>query len=233
VVFKEEPCVVICNGPSLNSVYNNELDQFYTLGSNRLYLRYNPDLLGICDQVMVHSPELQIAALEAFELSEEVVLSAALKKFFYNDVMPDNVFWSNWANPKKDGELLGLFSVNPDEILVSGGTVTYGLLQLALAKGYNKILIVGMDHTFMGPEGDHFSEEYNEPVGIPYNEEVNARYGLGAGFWPFSERQFVDKTNTFFSIAKRVFEENDGWIRNCSSYTECEVFETDKWENYA
>ena len=231
--FHSDPCVVICNGPSLNDVPNDWLDRFYTLGSNRIYLRYNPDLLAIGDDCMVFSPELKIQALEAFELSDEVVLAKTAARFFQKDNLGPHVRELNWSTPKRGGELLGVFSVNPDEILVAGGSITYSLFQLALSKGYNKVLVVGMDHTFMGPDGDHFSEEYNELVGIPYEMEIGERYGLGHGFWPFSQRQFVEKTNEFFKIAKRVFEDNDGWIRNCSSYTECEVFEKDNWENYA
>ena len=233
MIFHSEPAVVICNGPSLNAVNNDELDQFYTLGQNRIYLRYNPDTLALGDDCMVFSPELQTSLLEAMPLSEDVVLASTVERFFLRDDLPEHVRFLNWVNPKKDGELMGVFSINPAEVLVAGGSTTYVLLQLALSKGYNKVLIVGMDHTFVGPEGDHFSEEYNKLVGIPYEMETRGRYGLGHGNWPFSQKQFVAKTNEFFAIAKRVFDENGGWIRNCSSYTECDVFDKDEWRFYA
>ena len=228
--YKNDLCVIICNGPSLNDVPDSFLDQYYTIGSNRVFLRYIPDLLAVVDVKMVHSPELQLDMMQAFKMTPEVVISKDVKGYFQFDDLGEHVHVTEWKNVfDDDNQLMPAFSNYPYKMLVSGGTVTYCAFQIGMAKGYNKFLMVGLDHTFVGPNGDHFSEEYNSPVGIPYNLEPQERWGMGHGNWYFSEIEFVEKTTGFYEVAKGIIEDTGGWVKNLTPETKLEVFDVQNW----
>jgi hypothetical protein len=199
--------VVICNGPSLASVPNEWLDKYPTFGANRIFLKYSPDVLTILDLKMVHNSKLQEEAREGAKGSKEVF----------------------------QGNLTASFSANPPEsVLVSGGTVTYGMFQLAYWKGFRKILTVGLNHTFRDPRGDHFSSDYNREVSIPYDREnvVDGEVASEPGKWFWSEEAFVAKTDFFYGVAKELFEREGGWIKNCTPDTKCTVFDVEDWRDY-
>lgn len=231
--FKDEFAVLIANGPSLQDVPNEWLDQFKTFGSNRVYLKYIPDQLAVVDMKMVHTPGLQQELLDVIPQTEVTYLSDDVAKYFHKDELgAARVFtWKNITDG--EGKLVGAFSNDPTQLLVSGGTVTYGLLQIALWQGYNKIVCVGLDHDFLGPRGDHFSKEYNRPVGIPYRMDPPDRWGAGHGNWYFSQAEFCEKTREFYKIANEIYKEMGGWIVNATPDTKLDVFDVVHWEDYS
>ena len=228
-----DTAVVICNGPSLADVPNDWLSKFTTFGANRVFLKYSPDILTILDLKMVHNKLLQKEAQVGAAKSKEVFLSEVAAERMG---VPENATVLRWFNSTDaEGNLLPHFSVNPPaSTLISGGTVTYGMLQLAFWKGFRKILIVGLNHTFRDPRGDHFTSEYNEQVRIPYEREnvVPGEYESSPGKWFWSEDNFVRKTDFFYQAAKTVFEQHGGEIINCTPDTKCKVFRVDDWRNY-
>ena len=227
----ETTAVVICNGPSLASVPNEWLDKYPTFGANRVWLKYSPDVLVTLDLKMVHNKILQDEMLEGMKGSKEVFLSPVAAQYLKN---PKGVkVVKSWNNVIGDqGGLSPVFSSDPMELLVSGGTVTYGLLQFAYWKGFRRILLVGCNHTFRDSRGDHFDERYNKEVGIPYERENVENFGSGPGEWFWSETGFVEKVNMFYDVARQIFEKGGGEIINCTPDTKCPVFRIDDWRNY-
>ena len=231
-----DTAVVICNGPSLSSVPNEWLDQFPTFGSNRVWLKYHPSVLATLDLKMVHNGILQQEMLVGFEGSDEIYVSGVVADRLGRDNLPDNCHefkaWNNIMNP--DGSLQPAFSIDPLEMIVSGGTVTYGLLQLAFWTGFRKILVVGCNHTFRDIRGDHFDSKYNEEVGIPYDQDQTDPSAAASvpGEWFWNEENFVAKVNMFYGVAQKIYEDHDGEIINCTPDTKCPVFRVDDWRNY-
>ena len=227
-----ERAVVIANGPSLKNVPNEWLDRFTTFGSNRVFLKYIPTYLAIVDVKMVWTAKLRKEAWKVFPQCKGVFLSDDVATFF-KEPLPANVTVSPWRNYYDDDKkLMPVFSAQPDKALVSGGTVTYVLFQLALWKGYKDLLIVGLNHTFRDPRGDHFDPKYNEDVGIPYERENTEDYGRGPGKWFWSEEGFVLKTNGFYGVALEHFTKLGGSIINCTPDTKCPVFPIRDWRDY-
>ena len=233
-----DTAVVICNGPSLASVPNEWLDQFPTFGSNRVWLKYSPTVHVTLDLKMVHNVILQQEMLVGFEGSDEIYVSGVVADRLGRDNLPDNCYefkaWNNLL--EADGSLQPGFSTNPLEMIVSGGTVTYGLLQLAYWKGFSRILIVGCNHTFRDPRGDHFDEAYNKEVGIPYESDQTDPFAAGSepGEWFWNEENFVAKVNMFYGVADQIFKvHRDGEVINCTPDTKCQVFRIDDWRNYS
>jgi len=235
VISNDDTAVVIANGPSLASVPNDWLSKYYTLGSNRVWLKYNPDLLALVDIKMVFTPKLQREARASFENSKDVFISEDASKYLYKGrrVIPEHVKVTPWFNYyDEDGKLLPVFSERPDQALVSGGTVTYGLLQLAWWKGFRRVLLVGLNHTFRDSRGDHFDDGYNNDVGIPYDRENIDDYGHEPGKWFWSEENFVKKTNAFYDVARKFYAKNGGEIVNATPDSKCVVFPIDDWRNW-
>jgi len=187
---------------------------------------------------MVHNAKLQKEMVKGLAKSEEVCLSkdaAKLLERYYPEGFPANfevLDWWNYYNAD-GGTLLPVFAQKKGEPLVSGGTVTYGMLQQAFRQGFRNILIVGLNHTFRDPRGDHFDPAYNVDVGIPYereNTDNTASYGAGKWFW--SETNFVKKTNMFYAVAQSAYKNHGGSIINCTPDTKCEVFPVGDWRDY-
>jgi len=225
---------IICNGPSLASVPNTWLDKYPTFGSNRLFLKYSPDVLALLDLKMVHNKKLQDEAVEGFKNVKEVFISPIAAEYIGEDRLADNVtVTKQWINVlDNDGNLTAAFSQDPRNLMVSGGTVTYGLMQLAYWKGYRNLLLVGCNHTFRDPRGDHFDERYNVDVAIPYHKENIEDFASEPGKWFWSEDGFIRKVDFFYNVAKTLFEREGGSIINCTPDTKCTIFPVDDWRNY-
>jgi len=216
--------VIVCNGPSLADVPNEWLAKYTTFGANRVFLKedFVPTYLSVFDIKMAHTPHLLNDIVEAFKEVDEGFVSIDVGELLADGGVkkPDNVTVFNWKNiTNNEGILLGAFSLNPHNILNSGGSVTYVNMQLAWWKGYRRLLCVGLDHNFTGPRGDHFTPDYNKPVGIPY--EGNRKPGQGAGRWYWDGPTFYQKTEAFYKIARQQFK---GEIYNLTPDTNLEIF---------
>ncbi len=240
---KVSKAVIVCNGPSLEDIPNEWLEKYPTFASNRIFLKegFQPDYLAIFDLKMVFT----------CKLVEDILPSAHAAKhvYFSEDAWPyiepvmgkkwNNVSILHWKNfHSEDGTLLPVFSSSPLINIVSGGTVTYGLMQLAAWKGYNHLLCVGLDHSFTGPRGDHFSDEYNEPVNIPYAVDYPSdvdeilKTNRECGTWVFSERHYQVKTEGFYKVARSYYKNLGGQIYNLTPDSKLDVFPIMSIEEY-
>ena len=167
-IHKGETCVIIGNGPSLNKVPKEFLDKYITFGSNQIYrLPYKPDYYCIVDEAMLEAclPTLE----EGWRPKKEMFIRAECG-------LEDN----NWIYPI----VFNGYSKDINGFVVMGGTVTYAMFQLATFMGFDKILLVGVDHyypksmagvpgavfTAEGKDPDHFSCEGGQPYFEPGKE---------------------------------------------------------------
>ena len=157
---------------------------------------------------MVHHRKALDEVIEAFTQVEEGYVSSDVGAYFHDAGIkkPDNVRVFNWKNLMSDNDkYLAAFSLNPENVVNSGGSVTYVNMQIAWWRGFRRLLCVGLDHNFTGPRGDHFTTEYNAGVGIPY-AEGNKTAGQGPGNWYWNAEHFYDKTSSFYRVAKEQFQ---------------------------
>ena len=227
--------VIVCNGPSLADVPNDWLAQYTTYGANRVFLKegFIATYLSVFDIKMVYKRESLDAVVEAFKHVKEGYVSPDVGRYFIDAQIkkPDNVRVFNWKNLTDEaGRYLAAFSLNPEHVVNSGGTVTYVNMQIAWWHGYRRLLCVGLDHNFTGPRGDHFTPDYNEGVGIPY-AKGNKNSGMGAGKWYWNSKRYYEKTEAFYKIARAQFK---GEIYNLTPDTklDSEIFPVgsiDEW----
>jgi hypothetical protein len=198
-IHKGETCVILGNGPSLNSVDLHNLP-YKTFGSNRVYLSgYHPDYYACVNPLVLQQYGEEIKAVQS-------------TKFL-------NAEWAEKLGGVVIDTSLGapMFAA-PDGPIWEGHTVTYVLLQLAYFMGFKRAILLGVDHDFgrdnrrpnlemvaAGPDKNHFHPDYFSG-GARWNAPDLARSELA------------------YTLAKRAWEADGRVIVNASSRTKLTVF---------
>ncbi len=211
-------CVIVANGPSLADVPNEWLDKYTTFASNRVFVKegFNPTYLSILDPVMTATPELAQDVWPMMNEVEECYLSQDTARAF--EKLPSNTTVLPCIGfTTASGQTWVTFSKDPSVALIVGHTVTYAMMQIAVWKGFRRLLCVGLDHSFGGPRGDHIeAKEYNKP-GLNYEQDWANWYKI---------------TRVYYAIARGYLESIGGEIINCTPDTKLDVFSVSRWENY-
>lgn len=190
--YIDKRCFIIGNGPSLKKTDLSLLKSEYTFGLNRIYLLF--DKIGFSTNFLVVVNNLVIgqSAKEIDKVSAIKFISWKGRKYVKMD--KNTLFIRSLA---KQG-----FSKNIEGGVWEGTTVTYVAMQIAYYLGFEKVILVGVDHRFKsggsphqeilsrGKDRNHFSTDY-----------------FGKGYkWHYPDL----KTAEFaYKMAKEHFE-NDG-----------------------
>ena len=208
-----ETCIVIGNGPSLNGVPRELLDSYVTFGSNKIYeLPYTPDYYCIIDKDMLGNCLPHIKS--GWRPKKQMFLRAEA-------CVEDNY-------PIYPVVLAG-FSLNIDNCVNMGGTVTYALLQIAFWMGFREVLLVGVDHYYgksnrdgvagrfkaVGKDPDHFQTK----SGVPY-------------FKPGEVYNRPEDTTRSYEWALQYYLEKNATIVNLTPNSKLNVFERGHYEEY-
>lgn len=139
-----ETCIIVCNGPSLNKIDVGRLKvnkNTKIMTMNRAYIMF--DDWGVTPDFHVCINDL---VLSQFKHDLEQVDALKLYKYGVIDLHNDDkntlpIFIRNLLEDE--------FSLECQNFLTSGGTVTFVCLQLAYFMGFSNVHIVGMDHNFV------------------------------------------------------------------------------------
>lgn len=166
-VHRGERCFVIGNGPSLNETDVSRLENEYTFGMNRVYLAFDEWGFQTSYLVSVNDLVIQQCHLDFQELDIPKFFSWRAHQLLYPEETPDDhthFLFTTYTGPK--------FARDARSRMWEGATVTYVCLQLAFHMGFEKAVLIGVDHSFStqgdpnatvvseGADPDHFSEEY-------------------------------------------------------------------------
>jgi hypothetical protein len=205
-----ETCVIIGNGPSLKEAPRELLDKHPTFGANKLFVlsdKYDdykgfvPSYYSCIDSLMIH------------DCTERLMTDYKPPEVFVPRHFP--VPGANYLNMR----VANSFSENINDHVVYGGTVTFVNLQIAFYMGFQKAILVGVDHNYgkynkkkpgkafvaTGEDDAHFDPDYFKDGRLYAAPELAA----------------VERT---FSIAKSVWGINGREIVNASARTELNVF---------
>ena len=162
-ILKGERCFIIGNGPSLNKTDVSKLQNEFTFGMNRIYLAFpdwgfEPTYFASVNDLVIEQSSKEIRALK-------------MPKFLSWHSRPhisptDNTMFlhTTYTGPK--------FSEDVRHRVWEGGTVTYVALQLAFYMGFEKVILIGVDHNYQnkgepnktivsgGDDIDHFHAGY-------------------------------------------------------------------------
>jgi len=163
-IHKGERCFIIGNGPSLKQTDLTKLKGEYTFGMNRIYLLFPK--LGFTTTYFASINDLVIeqCADEIAALSIPKFLAWHSNRHFQR--FPDDMvfLYTTYTGPK--------FSYDMTGRVWEGATVTNVALQLAFYMGFEKVILIGVDHNFTdkgqanktivstGDDPNHFDSRY-------------------------------------------------------------------------
>lgn len=203
-----ETCVIVCNGPSLNSTDLTCLEPsgVKVFGLNKIYLK-KPIL-----------PIDYLVAVNKLVIRQGVGLSKFIKrpKFFVTirsfpiyHFLRGAIILQDWRTTKPFSKDLAL-EIN------QGGTVTFVALQLAFYMGFQKVILIGCDHNFI-QEGKPNSTQTLVTKDLNH---FDPNYFKG-NKWQLAD---LEKSEKHYLIAKEWYEQNSREIVDCTVNGKLEVF---------
>lgn len=222
-IHQGETCVIIGNGPSLNLVNFDELENFITFGVNGIF--YKTDELGfIPDYYVVEDTAVMVDNLEKIKeyRGKKASFFPTLYKKYFTD-KKDRYFFKmdrRFYEPSSYGFEVPQFSRDCNARIFCNQSVTFINLQLAIYMGFKNILLVGMDHNYDIPP-DHIVDGHKILSTSDDPNHFHPDY-FGAGkTWHDPKLHNVENAYRFFNIASRI---EGAHIVNCSIGGKLQVF---------
>ena len=213
---KGETAVIVGNGPSLENAPLYDLGAKYvTFGANKIYdYPYDTTYWACADNIMLT------------ECIPWVMKSTTFKpeKFVPRDIpLPG----AHQMNLKVE---IG-FSLDAAKVIYFGGTISFINMQLAKYMGFDRLLLIGMDHRYTkAQEGGRPGSKF-----IATGEDPD-HFKTKGGFMPYFQpgriynRPELDATEKFFyPLAKRAFA---GGIINLTENSALTVFQKEAAEKW-
>jgi len=200
-IHKNQRCFVVGNGPSLNKIDMSLLKNEITLGSNRVYLGfkkwgYHFTYWGIEDVLQIKQGYKEFSK-KLPDAMRKFVPQQYCHLFKVKNLCPVN-FLHNYED-------YPLFSNKP-EVLYTGWTVTYMLLQIAVIMGCNPIYLVGVDYDYKIPEKMKVGSRWSDPESASHfiPNYCGAREGRVWGLPNFSKTDASYKCAANWAKAKGI-----------------------------
>lgn len=199
-------CLVIGNGKSLKDIPNEFLEKYTTFGSNRIYLKYEPDYYAVVNPLVI----------EQFYEEINKVQSVKFVPSGYQKLIPSSI-----ALPIKGK---WQFNKNPLIQCHEGWTVTFVLLQLAYFCRYKKVGLIGVDHyyDYQGNPNQTLVGDETDPNHFDPTYFANCK-------WHAPDLKRSEKS---YQMAKEAFEADGRKIVNLTNPTALKVFEFEDWRNW-
>jgi hypothetical protein len=187
-----ERCFIIGNGPSLQQTDLSKLRDEYTFGLNRIYLLF-PELgFSTTFLVTVNWLVLEQCADEILSTPAIKFLPWTFRKHLNPDLLGNTVF-------VQSGRASQVFTADVHRPLWTGTTVTYVAMQLAFHMGFQKVILVGVDHSFatQGKPHDEVVSQGDDP------NHFSTNY-FGKGFrWQLPD---LETSEVAYRLARQAFE---------------------------
>jgi len=165
---KGERCFIIGNGPSLKETDISLLKDEYTFGMNRIYLAFPEWGFRTSYLVSVNDLVIEQCARDLAGLEMSKFFSWRTHRYFapfkLSGSNQPHFLFTTHSGPKFARDACGR--------LWEGATVTYVCLQLAFHMGFEKAILIGVDHSFttqgaanktvvsQGDDPNHFDPSY-------------------------------------------------------------------------
>lgn len=199
-IHKGKDCFLIGNGPSLNKMDLGLLNDYYTIGLNKIFLLFERTNLKIDYHVCVNKYVIEQCTREFFEMkcpsfisyrSRNPLIAGSDKVFFIGDVH------SKWT-----------FFEDITRGISQGSTVTYAAMQIAFFMGFRRVFLIGVDHNFgskgtphkvetmKGDDVSHFDPNYFKGMKwqLPDLKGSEKAYRLAKKHFENDNRQILDAT---------------------------------------
>jgi hypothetical protein len=199
-----ERCFIIGNGPSLRHTEISRLKNEFTFGMNRIYLAFEEWGFQTSYLVCVNSLVMEQVYRDFQALQVPKFFSWRSRRLLYPAGEPDaqtHFLFTTYTGPR--------FAKNAAGRLWEGATVTFVCLQLAFHMGFDKVILIGVDHSFAakgtpntmivsnGDDRSHFDPGYfgkGFRWQLPDLDTSEQGYWLARQAYETSGRQVVDAT---------------------------------------
>jgi hypothetical protein len=206
--YRGRRCFIIGNGPSLRGMDLSPLRDEITFGLNRIYLLF-PEL-GFPTTFLVTINRLVL------EQKMDEIVAAAPTVFL--------TWWSRDLIPPghdpvrlRVTSLLPRFFKNAARGVWAGGTVTYASMQLAYHMGFEEVVLIGVDHSFVdkGPPNRTVESKGTDP------NHFHPEY-FGEGFrWQLPDLEMSERA---YEMARHAFEADGRRIVDATVGGKLEIF---------
>lgn len=198
-LYKGKDCFILGNGPSLNKMDLEKLNNYYTFGLNKIYLIFHRVNLNIDFLVSVNPFVIEQSIQEFNSMNIPKFLSYIATK---DHKSLDEQTYFLFTNSKLD------FTDNILQPVNEGYTVTYVALQLAYYMGFKNVFLIGVDHNykqkgnpnekqiFTGEDINHFDPNYfkGKEWQLADLEASEIAYAIARFYYERSNRKIYDAT---------------------------------------
>jgi len=201
-------CFIIGNGPSLSKMDLTPLKDEITFGLNRIYLLF--DRIGFSTTYFVCVNKYVIE-----QWAEEIVTLPCPKLIawsgrYHVPLASDVLFIRSRRGPKFCMDIVG-------EGVWEGATVTYVAMQIAYYMGFEKVILIGVDHSFQsnGKPNQLVTSEADDV------NHFHPHY-FGKGFrWQLPD---LEVSEIAYRLARDVYERNGRSIVDATVDGRLEIF---------
>jgi hypothetical protein len=211
-IHKSGTCIIVANGPSLKKTNLNLISNEVTFGLNRIYLSFSNTTFRPTYYVTVNELILEQFSSEILQLDMPKFLNWNRRSYY--DSHDPKVFFLKSKMVVND-----FFQHDITKPLVVGATVTFVALQLAYYMGFQKAILVGLDHDYV-------------EKGLPSQTETRTSDQDQSHFHPQyfpkgAKWQLPDllRSEVDFGLARHAFEADGRKILDATIGGNCPVFE--------
>lgn len=197
---RNERCILVANGPSLNRMKLDFLRHEIVIGMNKIYLGFK--------QFRFYPRYYVAVNAKVIEQSVEQIKAMNCVKFISTrgaKLIPENALTYH-VETRRPPER---FCRDITQGLHEGWTVTFAALQIAYYLGFKEVVIIGMDHRYEyngapnaackldGPDPNHFSPDYfggGQTWDNPDLEHAEESYRIARAEFENDGRRIVDAT---------------------------------------
>ena len=204
-------CFIVANGPSLLKTNLDLLENEYTFGMNRIYLNFERSSFRPTYHVTVNELILEQWPDEIAQLNMPKFLNWN-RRFYYGGPDSRTIFIKSKMTIKDS------FQYDLTRPMVVGATVTFVALQLAYYMGFQKVILIGLDHNYT----DKGIPSKTETRTSERDESHFHTQYFPKGFkWQLPDllRSEID-----FEISRKAFEADDREVLDATIGGKCQIF---------
>ncbi len=204
-------CFIVANGPSLTNTNLELLENEITFGLNRIYLYFNSTSFRPTYYLAVNELVLEQFSNEIRQLEMPKFLNWNCRSFYKPDDQCTTFLKSRMV-------MRDSFQEDLTRPLVMGGTVTFVALQLAYYMGFQKAILIGLDH-FYTDKGTPSGTETR--IADRDESHFHPQYFPKGSKWQLPDllRSEID-----YSLARAAFERDGREIVDATIGGKCQIF---------
>lgn len=222
--FIGKRCFILGNGPSLNKVDIQKLQNEISFGVNSIFLMtktngFKPTYYVVEDNLVFQENKTEIDNyIGVLKIMPKVYADQLNSGDECYQFDMDTLFYSK---NKKDRFGVPYFNCSPDPVFYCGQSVTYINMQLAYYFGFSEVILVGMDFSYQKPSDHHQNGNHIKSEGDDPNHFHKDYFGKGKTW----KDPRLGRVLRSYMRAKFEFETAGRKILNGTAGGELEIFD--------